>query len=75
MIIYSNIVINNNDNNNNNNNRNDNNNSNNSRYNFREKSITMTALRCPAKHSVIITHFIMPETQQSIFVITFSPYL
>ena len=43
---------------------------------YREKSIPMTALWCPA--SVIMADFIMPETQQPtivIILIIYSPYL
>ena len=36
----------------------------------------MTALWCPAfRHSVTMADFIMPETQQPIILITYTPYL
>ena len=45
------------------------------RYNYREKSTPMIALWCPAFSHVIMSNCIMPETQQPIIVIIYSPYL
>ena len=41
---------------------------------YREKSIPMTALWCPAFSNHVMADFIIPEAQQPIIVIIYSPY-